>query len=169
MSLVFSAQVLNCNHASLRGGIGGCDETCSRQEVLRPGPALEQSREEAGVFKVCEFVYICCPSPPKLRQSARRICQNFTNFNNSKLIFSINSHHAPSSPPERLHSRQRQGSINRRSCPPNLTLRFAGLVTPLQTSLPPHSVLIKFRVSTVRVQGNQIHVSILQTLGIPKM
>ena len=31
------------------------------------------------------------------------------------------------------------------------------------------SVLIKSRVSTGRVQGNNIHFSILQTLGIPKM
>ena len=27
-------------------------------------------REETGVFKVCEFDYICCTRPPKLRQSA---------------------------------------------------------------------------------------------------
>ena len=46
-------------------------------------------REEAGVFKVREFVYICCARPPKLRQSARGKPQNFTNFNNSKLIFGL--------------------------------------------------------------------------------
>ena len=45
------------------------------------------TREEAGVFKVYEFVYICCARPPKVRQSARGQSQNFTNFNNLKLIF----------------------------------------------------------------------------------
>ena len=43
-------------------------------------------REEAGVLKVREFVYICCARPPTLRQSARRKHQNFTDFNDSKLI-----------------------------------------------------------------------------------
>ena len=47
----------------------------------------KNGREEAGVFEVREFVYICCARLPKLRQSARRKRQNFTNFNNSKLIF----------------------------------------------------------------------------------
>ena len=48
-----------------------------------------RTREEASVLKVREFVYICCARPPKLRQSARRKRQNFTNFNNSKLIFNF--------------------------------------------------------------------------------
>ena len=46
-------------------------------------------REEASVFKVCEFVYNCCACPPKLRKNARRKRQNFTNFNISKLIFAL--------------------------------------------------------------------------------
>ena len=52
----------------------------------------DRAREEAGVFKVREFVYICCAHPPKLRQSARRKPQNFANSNNSKLIFGIELH-----------------------------------------------------------------------------
>ena len=49
--------------------------------ILAEARCKVQSREEAGVFKVREFVYICCARPPKLR------LPNFTNFNNSKLIF----------------------------------------------------------------------------------
>ena len=45
--------------------------------------------EGAGVFNVREFVYICCARPNKLRQSARRRLQNFTNFHDSKLIFTL--------------------------------------------------------------------------------
>ena len=48
-------------------------------------------REEAGVLKVREFVYICFARPPRLRQSARRKHQNFTDFNDSKHISNAHS------------------------------------------------------------------------------
>ena len=49
-------------------------------------------REEAGELEVREFVYICCARCPTLRQSARRKHQNFTDFNDSKLISTPNFH-----------------------------------------------------------------------------
>ena len=58
--------------------------------VARHGERALTIREEVGVFKVHEFVYICYAHPPMLRQSATRRHQNFTNFNSSKLIFTMN-------------------------------------------------------------------------------
>ena len=54
------------------------------------------TRDEAGVFKVREFVLVCCARPPKLRQSARRKCQKFTNLTtqNSYLYRTYEQGHA---------------------------------------------------------------------------
>ena len=64
---------------------------CRVSEFARPQilthSSYGTSREKYQVVMVREIVDIFCVHPPKLKQSAIRKHQNFTNFNNSKLIF----------------------------------------------------------------------------------